>query len=129
MSNLYKNIGNPVDMWWNSTRQEIALCIDLLAQFSTVSNSSLADELTASVGRAYHYVTQAPYPAQASQIRDFLLETLLYLHQAIKAQEVLGINGKQESYNIAKHKFTMVSFKLLKRGIYEPTLSEKSRVA
>ena len=83
MANHYKNIGNPVDMWWNSTRQEIAHCIDLLAQFSTVSNSSLADELTASVGRAYHYVTQAPYPAQASQIRDFLLETLLYLHQAI----------------------------------------------
>ena len=129
MANHYKNIGNPVDMWWNITRAEITLCIDLLAQFPPAPNATVVADSIASVGRAYHYVKDAPYPEQAQQARAFLLESLLYLHHALKEQQISGKSSHTVSYNIAKHKFSMVSFTLLKRGIYEPSPSKQSQVA
>lgn len=124
----HRIIGNPVDTWWNTTRREIIFCIDLLAHFPPAPNSTTAGELIASVQRAHDYVSHAPYPAQATKAREFLLESLEYLIESLKEQRILGLMVKESTHNMAYHKFLMVTFKLLQAGIYEPTPSKQAIV-
>ena len=114
-------IGNPVDTWWSSIRTVIEPCIDLLGQFPPAPDTCTANELIPTVHSALSVIDNAHYPPQAKQIRDYLLESLIYLHKSLQEQAVHGLLAPDTAHNMAYHKFLMVSYFLLQRGIYEPT--------
>ena len=114
-------VGNPVDAWWCSIRSVIEPCIELLGQFPPAPNATTANELVPTVRRALDTIDDASYPPQAQQIRDYLLESLLYLGSSLREQATHGHQAPETSHNMAYHKYLMVSYFLLQRGIYEPT--------
>lgn len=130
MENIQQDvtIGNPVDAWWNATRKELPLVIDLLAQFPPAPNVPVAENLLVSVCQTYDTLKNAPFPPQANKAREFLLESLVYLIESLREQVALGLKVSESSHNMAYHKFLMVSFKLIQRGIYEPAPSKQIKV-
>lgn len=120
MSDQDHSIGNPVDAWWMAIRREIDLSIMLLGQFPPAPSSNAAENLIPSVVATLQIIQQVPFPPQAGKIRNFLLDSLIYLIQSLKEQAEQGLMAPQTSYNIAYHKYLMVMHYLLQRGIYEP---------
>lgn len=113
-------IGNPVDTWWNAVRNVMEPCIDLLAQFPPAPDSTSANELVPTVRMAFKQIDNSYYPPQAERAREYLLESLLYLAKSLQEQSVQGQLAPETAHNVAYHKFLMVTYFLLERGIYEP---------
>lgn len=121
------SIGNPVDAWWNTSRHEIAICIDLLGQFPPAPNSPSALEILPAVRRAHEYIKCAYYPHQAEKVRKYLLDCLYELVQSLKEQAAHGLMTPKTSHNMAYYSFMRVTHLLMQRGIYEPEPIASSR--
>ncbi|MEO1286490.1 MAG: hypothetical protein AAFV93_01875 [Chloroflexota bacterium] len=116
----YRTLGNPVDTWWNHTRQHITVCIDLLANFPPAPNSQTAVEMIPAVRRARLIVDDSPAPDKALQIQSELVKCLKHLEISLREQAVHGAVVKHASHNLAYHHFLLVCYYLLQRGVYEP---------
>jgi len=119
-------IGNPVDTWWETIRNEISESITLLGQFPPAPNSIVARQLVSEVKKAYLIVQESPYPSQASPARLHLLNSLNHLLDSLKQQIILGLNSKRSTHSEANRQFMTFTQMLLKRGIYEPPPAQQS---
>ncbi len=113
-------LGNPVDTWWNNTRQHLDTSISLLAQFPPAPNSNAAADMIGHVQRTQQHIANYHVPSKAQKIYDALMECLKQLEISLREQAVHGLMMRNSAHNIAYHQFLMVSYYLLQRGIYEP---------
>jgi hypothetical protein len=110
-------IGNPVDMWWNETRQHINIHISLLRNIPLeFDGKTSAKELET----AYDYLVNAYYPPKAAEIYAYLLRSVENLRTAIIAIQNADRQAILENYNMAYNRYIMVCRLLLDRGIFEP---------
>jgi hypothetical protein len=116
-------IGNPVDMWWNKTRQHIDIHIVLLRNISSAFDIELAAE---ELEQTYLYLIDEPFPNKSAETRAYLLRSVEHLRStlvAIKDQDRMGII---EGYNMAYNRYISVCRLLLDRGIFEPVPSRRN---
>ncbi|MGJ3239277.1 MAG: hypothetical protein ACFE0Q_11270 [Anaerolineae bacterium] len=116
----YNQIGNPVDTWWNAIHDEIEICLILLGQFPPAPDAISASEYMPMVRRARQFVAGERYPQKAEHIRLYLLESIDYLLASLAHQVEGDEVSTENAHDIAYHKFLMVIYHLLDRGIYEP---------
>lgn len=119
-------IGNPVDMWWNETRQHMNIHIMLLRNIPPALNVEVAvNELD----KTYEYLIEASFPSKAAEARAYLLRSVEHLKSTLEAIQNEDRTAIVENYNMAYNRYISVCRILLERGIFEPVpRSKKSRV-
>lgn len=119
-------IGNPVDMWWNETRQHIDIHLMLLKNIPPALNIEVAAN---EIEKTYEYLIEASYPSKAAEARAYLLRSVEHLKNALEAIQSEDRPAILENYNMAYNRYISVCRILLERGIFEPVpRSQKTRV-